>query len=180
MPSISSTPGGGAKSTVVRRSRARRAGESAFGMLLLLRNMLLALITLVLLSAGVWQSWDTAWPAITGHQRGTVKITSCRGDDCTGPFTASTGARGGLDKARIAESVSGHTGRTIEVARRPGTTRVVRTGPAGVLYGCVPFGGAMLLASVVVAGGLRMRRTGLTLGLLGAAVMAGAWGLLSF
>ena len=35
---------------------------------------------------------------------------------------------------------------------KPGTDEVVRSGPPGVLYAWVPLGGALLLASVVVAG----------------------------
>jgi hypothetical protein len=34
----------------------------------------------------------------------------------------------------------------------------MRSGPAGILYSWVPLGGALLLASVVVAGGLRLTR----------------------
>jgi hypothetical protein len=41
---------------------------------------------------------------------------------------------------------------------KPGSSHVVRTGPAGLLYAWVPLAGALLLASVVVAGGLRLTR----------------------
>jgi hypothetical protein len=55
----------------------------------------------------------------------------------------------------------------------------VRTDPGGLLYASIPLGGALLLASLVVAGGLRMKRTALVAALLGAAILGGAWALLT-
>ena len=49
-------------------------------------------------------------------------------------------------------------GEVYSVTVKPGSSDVVRSGPAGLLYAWVPLGGALLLASVVVAGGLRLTR----------------------
>ncbi|GAB2830958.1 hypothetical protein [Streptomyces daliensis] len=168
------------KSGGVKRSRTRRAGENAYGVLLLAKSALMVLIALLLLCAGVWTSWGTARPAMTGSERGTVRVERCGEDVCTGTFTPADSHRDVRERVTVAKTVSGKTGETLDVAVRPGTDEVVRTGPAGILYAWVPFGGALLLASLVVAGGLRMRRTALALGVLGAATTAGAWALLTF
>ncbi|NSC22164.1 hypothetical protein FM076_13575 [Streptomyces albus subsp. chlorinus] len=169
-----------------KRSLVRRLGESAFGVLLLARAGLMALIALVLVVAGAWTSWDTASVAMTGDERGTVTVASCDDDTCTGTFLgegeteAGAGAGAGPQKVTVSEFVSGGRGETLEVAVEPGTEHVVRTGPAGILYAWVPLGGSLLLASLVIAGGLRMRRTAAVTGLCGALLMGGAWALLTF
>jgi hypothetical protein len=58
----------------------------------------------------------------------------------------------------IEQSVAVKKGRTYTVTVKPGSDEVVRSGPAGLLYAWVPLAGALLLASVVVAGGLRLTR----------------------
>ncbi|MBE9498670.1 hypothetical protein IHE61_09185 [Streptomyces sp. GKU 257-1] len=157
----------------------RRLGESAFGMLLLVRaGGLLALVALILVVAGVWTSWDTASTALAGDERGTVTVRSCEDDECSGTFRNEKKSR--PEQVTVSEFVSGGEGRTLEVAVQPGTDHVIRTGPAGVLYAWVPLGGALLLASLVIAGGLRMRRTAVTAGACGALIMGGAWALLTF
>ncbi|MFI7242867.1 hypothetical protein [Streptomyces qinglanensis] len=156
----------------------RRLGESAFGMLLLVRAGLLALVALVLVVAGVWTSWDTASTAMAGDERGTVTVRSCEDDECTGTFRNEKRSRS--EQVTVSEFVSGGEGQTLEVAVQPGTDHVIRTGPAGVLYAWVPLGGALLLASLVLAGGLRMRRTAVATGACGALIMGGAWALLTF
>ncbi|MFG3260306.1 hypothetical protein [Streptomyces sp. NPDC048172] len=163
----------------VKRSRTRRMGESAYGMLLLARTGLMGLIALLLVLTGVWTSWGTAKPAMTGKETGTVTVRTCGDDECTGVFTRK-GAPGKPEKVTVARSVSGETGESLDVAVKPGTDHVVRTGPAGILYAWVPLGGALLLASLVVAGGLRLKKTALGMGLFGALVMGGAWALLNF
>ncbi|MDJ1136565.1 hypothetical protein [Streptomyces iconiensis] len=164
--------------TSTKRSRTRRLGESAYGVLLLARTGLMALIALVLVVAGVWTSWGTAGPAMTGKERGTVTVRTCGDDECEGTFRPA--GPSAPEKVLLARSVSGGRGETLDVAVKPGTDHVVRTGPAGILYAWVPLGGALLLASLVVAGGLRMRRTAVGMGLAGVLVMGGAWALLAF
>ncbi|MFF9559430.1 hypothetical protein ACF1DY_26885 [Streptomyces albus] len=161
-----------------KRSRVRRLGESAFGLLLLARAGLMALIALVLVVAGAWTSWDTASVAMAGDERGTVTVGPCGDDECTGTFHAEDTAE--QQKVTVSEFVSGGRGQTLAVAVKPGTGHVVRTGPAGILYSWVPLGGALLLASLVIAGGLRMRKTAFVTGACGALIMGGAWALLSF
>ncbi|MGI5352872.1 hypothetical protein ACQEU8_32535 [Streptomyces sp. CA-250714] len=167
-----------AAQTKNRRSRMRRLGESAYGMLLLARAGLMALIALVLVVAGVWTSWDTATTAMTGNERGTVTVKKCGDDECTGTFLNEKTSK--HEKVTVSEFVSGGKGETLDVAVQPGTDHVVRTGPAGVMYAWVPLGGALLLASLVIAGGLRMRKTALLTGVCGALIMGSAWALLSF
>jgi hypothetical protein len=61
------------------------------------------------------------------------------------------------------------------VVVKPGSADVVRSGPAGVLYAWVPMGGALLLASVVVAGGLRRTRLAWVLAGSGIALLTAAF-----
>ncbi|GGY72133.1 hypothetical protein GCM10010300_14290 [Streptomyces olivaceoviridis] len=67
------------------------------------------------------------------------------------------------------------TGSTYAVVLKPGTGEAVRSGPAGILYAWVPLGGALLLASVVVAGGMRLARTAWVLGLSGTVLLTAAF-----
>lgn len=164
--------------TSSKRSRTRRVGESAFGVLLLARSGLMVLIALVLVVAGVWTAWGTARPAMGGGERGTVTVRTCGDDECEGSFLPEGSTS--PEKVTVARSVSGGTGEKLDVAVKPGTDHVVRTGPAGILYAWVPLGGSLLLAALVVAGGLRMRRTAVGMGLCGLLVMGGAWALLTF
>ena len=167
-------------SDTMKRSLIRRTGEPAYGMLLLAKTVLMGAVTILLVFTGVWTSWDTAQPAMFGDKRGTVRGEKCGQDSCTARFTPSGGKK--PQNVTIARTVSGKEGggETLDVALRPGTKRVVRTGPAGILYAWVPLGGALLLASLVIAGGLRLRRTAVVTGLIGAVVMASAWALLTF
>lgn len=200
----------------VKRSRTRRAGESAYGVLLLTKVAVMALVAAVLIVAGAWTSWAKASVAMMGDVQGQVTIASCGEDTCEGPFVRK-GGEGGLpdgesragedgesdkgagagkdgegspegdreagaqeDQVTVAKSVSGEPDQTLDVAVRPGTNEAVRTGPGGVLYAWLPLGGALLLASLVVAGGLRMRRTAVGMGAVGGLTMAAAWAFLTF
>ncbi len=69
-------------------------------------------------------------------------------------------------------------GERVEVTVKPGTTQAVRTGSAGILHAWVPFAGALLLAALVVAGGMRLRRTAWVMGLLGAVLLGAAFAAL--
>ncbi|KAF4405417.1 MULTISPECIES: hypothetical protein [Streptomyces] len=163
--------------TKSKRPLPRRAGESAFGLLLVSKYALMAAVALLLLVAGVWTSWDSAQHAMLtkGRERGTVTIETCSQDTCTGPFTPADPAGEVRPEVTIDKAVTSEKGERLAVAVKPGTEEVVRTGTAGVLHSWVPFAGSLLLAALVVAGGLRMRRTAWATGALGAVLLAGAF-----
>ncbi|MEU1402106.1 hypothetical protein ABZ471_07015 [Streptomyces sp. NPDC005728] len=117
-------------------------------------------VAALILFAGVWGSWGTAQHVMLtkGRERGTIKVTRCDGDTCRGPFTPTSEGAKARPSVEIANSVAVRKGLTYAVVVKPGTDEVVRSGPAGMLYAWIPLGGALLLASVVVAGGLRLPR----------------------
>ncbi|MCC3653486.1 MULTISPECIES: hypothetical protein [Streptomyces] len=164
-----------------RRPAVRRAGESAYGLLLVGKQALMAAVALLVLIAGVFTSWDAAQHAMLtkGRERGTVTIERCDGDVCGGRFEPAAGAPAGADAERrtvtVVEAAGRERGERLPVAVKPGTDEAVRTGLGGVLHAWIPFAGALLLAALVVAGGLRMRRTAWWLGLAGAALLGGAF-----
>jgi hypothetical protein len=134
-------------------------------------------LAVLILFAGVWGSWGTAqYVMLTkGRERGTVKVVRCAGDGCTGAFRpVSEGARA-RDRVVIDQAVAVRRGRTYDGVVEPGTDRVVRSGPAGILYAWVPLGGALLLASVVVAGGMRLTRAAWLLAGSGAVLLTGTF-----
>ena len=117
-------------------------------------------VALVILIAGVWASWGSAqYVMLTkGRERGTIEVARCS-----------------QDRVAIEKTVAVRKGRTYTVVVKPGTDDVVRSGPAGVLYSWVPMGGALLLASVVVAGGLRRARFAWVLAGSGVALLTAAF-----
>ncbi|MEU8684242.1 hypothetical protein [Streptomyces sp. NPDC048611] len=163
----------------VRRSRTRRAGESAFGMLLVARAGVMGLLALLLLVAGVWTSWQTAQYAmlVKARGRGVMTVSACAGERCTGPYVPAAGEGRRLAKVSVAQG-SVDRGARVEVTVKPGTTHAVRTGAAGILHAWVPFAGSLLLAALVVAGGMRLRRTAWVMGLLGAVLLGAAFAAL--
>ncbi|MEU9475375.1 hypothetical protein [Streptomyces sp. NPDC048191] len=153
---------------------ARQASVSAlrFG-----RVAAMGALAVLILFGGVWGSWGTAqYVMLTkGRESGTVRVSSCAGGRCAGPFApVSAGARARA-RVEIAESVAVRKGRTYDVVLKPGTADAVRSGPAGILYAWVPLGGALLLASVVVAGGMRLTRVAWVLAGCGVALLTGAF-----
>jgi hypothetical protein len=144
-----------------------------------LKAVVLAAIVLLIVAAGVWTSWKTAQHIVLtkGRERGTMTVTACGDTRCTGPYLPDDTALGGpRAKVTIDKSLTHHrTGEKIPVAVEPGTGTVVRTGWAGGLHAWVPLGGALLLAAVVVAGGLRLRRVAWAMGLLGAGLLIAAF-----
>lgn len=159
-----------------KRSRTRRAGESAYGMMLFGRNVVVALIALLLVVAGAWTSWDNAQHAMfpKDGNSGTMTVEKCADRRCAGPFVASSGGSA-PEEVNVSESASRKVGESLSVSLKPGTDKVVRTGPAGILHSWIPLGGALALAAVVLAGGLGLRRMGWALGLTGIGVMVAAF-----
>ncbi|MHC3470649.1 hypothetical protein ACYF6T_18270 [Streptomyces sp. 7R007] len=133
-------------------------------------------VAALILIAGVWASWGTApYVMLTkGRERGTVTVTRCGDDTCTGPYTPVSA--GSQRRARVVldETVGVREGHSYAVIVRPGTDEVVRSGPAGVLYAWAPLAGALLLASVVVAGGLRRTRPAWAMAGLGLVLLTAA------
>ena len=125
-------------------------------------------VAALILIAGVWASWGTAQHVLLtqGRASGTIEVTRCEDDTCTGPYTPISEGSTRRAKVVIEKTVAVRKGQTYTVVVKPSSDDVVRSGPAGILYAWVPLGGALLLASVVVAGGLGRTR--------GAWVMAGA------
>lgn len=161
---------------MVKRSRSRRVAEGAWGLMLLARMVAVTAVAALLLVSGAWDSWRTAQHVMLtkGRERGTMTLVSCGDSTCTGPF-APKGTAAARARVTISLPIRHTTGAKIPVAVEPGTNKVVRAGWGGILFAWVPFGGALLLAAVVLAGGLRMRRTAWTLGACGAALLAGAF-----
>ncbi|MFG2474242.1 hypothetical protein [Streptomyces fagopyri] len=147
------------------RKRPRKNAHTAlrFG-----RLAAMGTVTALILIAGVRGSWGTAQHVMLGkgREQGTMTVTACSEERCTGPYRPVSAGSRARARVTIDESAAVRKGRTYAVTVKPGSGEVVRSGPAGLLYAWIPFGGALLLASVVVAGGLRLTRS--------AWVMAGA------
>jgi hypothetical protein len=141
------------------------------------RLAVMGTVTVLLLIAGVWGSWPTAHNVMLtkGRESGTIQVTACGDDTCTGPYTPVSAGSKARDRVVIDHTVAVKKGRTYSVVVKPGTDEVMRSGPAGILYAWVPLGGALLLASVVVAGGLRLTRAGWVLAGSGIALLTAAF-----
>ncbi|MFF9097515.1 hypothetical protein ACF1AY_32800 [Streptomyces sp. NPDC014776] len=154
------------------RSRQASAAALRFG-----RLAVMGAVTALILVAGVWASWGTAQHVMLtkGRERGTVVVTRCAEEVCTGPFTPGSAGSVARRSVVIEDALAVRVGRTYAVVVKPGSDEVVRSGPAGVLFAWVPLGGALLLASVVVAGGLRLTRAAWVLAGSGFALLTAAF-----
>jgi hypothetical protein len=134
-------------------------------------------VAVLILIAGVWASWGTAQHVMLtkGRERGTVEVTRCGQGSCTGPYAPLSEGSQPRSTVVLEKSVAVREGRTYTVVLKPGSDDAVRSGPAGVLYAWIPLGGALLLASVVVAGGLLRTRAAWVLALSGAALLTAAF-----
>ncbi|OIK24103.1 hypothetical protein VT52_029265 [Streptomyces malaysiense] len=134
-------------------------------------------IAALIVFAGVWGSWGNAQHVLLtkGREQGTVKVTACSGGTCDGAFTPTSPGARARARVEIAEAVAVRKGRTYDVVLKPGGSDALRSGPAGILYAWVPLAGALLLASVVVAGGMRLRRVAWGLGLAGLGLLTAAF-----
>ncbi|GAA3789679.1 hypothetical protein [Streptomyces chiangmaiensis] len=156
------------------------SSQGAVAMLRFGRLAAMGTVAVLIVIAGVWGSWDTAqYVMLTkGRERGTIEVTRCGADTCSGPFTPlSAGARARASVV-IDKTVAVKRGQTYTVVVKSDSDDVVRSGPAGVLYAWVPLGGALLLASVVVAGGLRLARVSWVLAGAGIALLTAAFVML--
>ncbi|MDQ0684334.1 hypothetical protein QF032_003333 [Streptomyces achromogenes] len=141
------------------------------------RFAVMGALAVLILVAGVWGSWGSAQHVMLtkGREQGTVEVTGCAGGRCAGPYTPLSAGSTARARVVLDQSVAVREGRTYTVVLKPGGDRAVRSGPAGVLYAWVPFGGALLLASVVVAGGLGRVRAGWVLAGSGVALLTAAF-----
>ncbi|MFH9470583.1 hypothetical protein ACH4LT_25390 [Streptomyces clavifer] len=129
-------------------------------------------IVLLLLVAGAWSSWNTAHHIVLakGREHGTMAVTGCGEDVCTGSFTPDAQSQ---DRAAVTiqRSVAVKKGDRFPVVVKPGSGDVVRTGTPGFLHAWLPLGGALLLAALVIGGGLRLTRTAWGAAITGAALL---------
>ncbi|MFF3752954.1 hypothetical protein ACFYYH_21220 [Streptomyces sp. NPDC002018] len=140
------------------------------------RQAAMACVAVLLLVAGVWASWGSAQHVVlaTGREHGTLTVTSCADQSCTGPYDPD-GPQGPRAGMRIEESVAVKKGGRFPVVVKPDTDELVRTGTPGLLYAWIPLGGALLLASLVVGGGMRLTRTAWAAAVAGGALMLAAF-----
>ncbi|WP_329457463.1 hypothetical protein [Streptomyces sp. NBC_01497] len=134
------------------------------------RSVVMALVALVLLVGGGYASWDDAQHVMLakGRQHGVYAVTACGDATCAGSFDPD-GPGGPESDMTIKSSVAAHKGERFPVVVKPGTHDVVRSDTAGSLHAWEPMGGALLLAGLVIAGGMRLGRFGLIVAALGAA-----------
>ena len=134
-------------------------------------------VAVLILIAGVWASWGSAQHVMLtkGRESGTIEVTRCGAHSCTGPYTPISAGSQPRRSVVIEKNVAVRKGQTYTVVIKPGGDSVVRSGPAGILYSWVPLGGALLLASVVVAGGLRRTRLAWVMAGSGTALLTAAF-----
>ncbi|MFC8197199.1 hypothetical protein ACFWBR_44050 [Streptomyces sp. NPDC060006] len=134
-------------------------------------------VAALILIAGVWASWGTAQHVMLtkGRERGTMTVTRCAEDRCTGPYRPVSAGSTARERVVLDSEVAVEKGRTYAVVVKPGSDDVVRTGTGGLLYAWVPLGGALMLASMVVAGGLRLSRPAWVLGGAGLTLVTAAF-----
>ncbi|MFD7794178.1 hypothetical protein [Streptomyces sp. NPDC059759] len=151
--------------------------QSAHAALRFGRLAAMGAVTLLILVAGVWASWGTAQHVMLGkgRERGTLAVVSCADGTCWGPFTPSSPGYRARDRVSIDQEPAVRKGRTYTVTVKPDSDEVVRSGPAGLLYAWSPLAGALLLASVVVAGGLRLTRVAWVMAGAGLALLTAAF-----
>ncbi|GAA3484066.1 MULTISPECIES: hypothetical protein [Streptomyces] len=149
----------------MKRSTSHRA-------LLYGRSAALGCVVLLLLVAGVLSSWSSAQHIVLakGREHGAMAVTGCGADVCTGPFTPAEHATA-RPRVTIERSVAVKKGDRFPVVVKPGTDEVVRTGVPGFLHSWVPLGGALLLAALIIGGGLRLTRTAWGTGIAGAVLL---------
>ncbi|MEV0225940.1 hypothetical protein [Streptomyces sp. NPDC050704] len=151
--------------------------QNAFAALRFGQLAVMGTVAVLILIAGVWASWGTAQHVMLtkGRERGTMTVTRCADDRCTGPYQPTSEGSTARERVVLDSDIAVEKGRTYTVVVKPGSDDVVRSGPGGLLYAWVPLGGALLLASVVVAGGLRLTRLAWVFGGAGLTLVTAAF-----
>ncbi|MFF8291088.1 hypothetical protein ACF068_17930 [Streptomyces sp. NPDC016309] len=141
------------------------------------RGAAMALVALLLVVAGTWASWGTAQHVLLskGREHGTLTVTGCSADLCTGRFVPEGPAGTTRTDLTIEHSVAVRKGGRYAVVRKPDTTELVRTGWSGGLHAWLPLGGALLLAALVIGGGMRLTRLAWVSASLGGALLVGTF-----
>ncbi|MFJ1927137.1 MULTISPECIES: hypothetical protein [unclassified Streptomyces] len=136
------------------------------------RTAALGCVVLLLLVAGVLASWDSAQHIVLakGREHGTMTVTGCGSEVCTGPYVPSDDGSG-RSRVSVDKSVAAKKGDRFPVVVKPGTFEVVRTGTPGLLHAWVPLGGALVLAALVIGGGMRLPRIAWGAGIAGAVLL---------
>ncbi|MFJ7421690.1 hypothetical protein ACIQXD_24220 [Streptomyces uncialis] len=158
------------------RSPSGSSRGSGRAVLTWLGRSAMGLVALVLLVAGVWGSWGSAQHVLftKGRERGEMTVSRCGGEECVGAFTPlSPGARA-RERVVLDQSVGAGAGDRLAVVVKPDTDEVVRAGIPGLVRSWVPLGGALLLAAVVLAGGVRLWRTAWATAAAGLLLLAAA------
>ncbi|MFE4665094.1 hypothetical protein ACFRI7_25590 [Streptomyces sp. NPDC056716] len=137
----------------------------------------MGVVAALILIAGVWASWGSAqYVMLTkGRERGTVEVARCADGVCTGAYAPVSAGSRARESVVLDDTVAVVEGETYAVVMKPGGAEAVRSGPGGVLYAWVPLGGALVLASVVVAGGLLRTRVAWVMAGAGAGLLTAAF-----
>ncbi|MFI6940269.1 hypothetical protein ACIBI4_13430 [Streptomyces sp. NPDC050418] len=141
------------------------------------RTVATAALAVLLLVVGIWTSWSTAQHVLftKGRERGQITIARCDGDFCTGRFEPLSPGAKARATVTIEESLGTEKGAKLPVVVKPGSSQVVRGGGPGFFHAWIPLGGALLMAAVVVGGGLRMTRTAWGVASAGVLLLFGAF-----
>lgn len=136
------------------------------------RNAAVALVILLLLVAGAWASWESAHHVLLpkGREHGVLTVSACGEQTCSGRYVPDDGGSP-RTTVTIERSVAARTGQALPVVLKPGTDVALRTGWGGGLHAWLPLGGAMLLAALLAAGGLRATRTAWSLAAAGGVLL---------
>lgn len=145
-------------------------------MLLYGRRAAMAGVALLLLVAGFWSSWGDAQHVLLakGREHGTLTVADCGEETCTGPYDPE-GSAAPREGMTIEKSVAVKKGAKLPVVLKPDSDVLVRAGTAGALYAWHPMGGALLLAALVIGGGLRLTRIAWATAAAGGALLVGAF-----
>ncbi|MEU6660699.1 hypothetical protein [Streptomyces sp. NPDC046821] len=144
------------------------------------RRVVMAAAALLILLAGAWMSWSSARYVLfaDGHERGTLTVAACADRTCTGAYAPLSPGSHARAKVVITRSFAEKRGVRVPVVLKPGTPEAIRTGAPGFFHAWVPLGGALLLASVLIAGGLRLRRWAWATAAAGVALLTAAFAAL--
>ena len=138
-----------------------------------------ALLAVLLVVAGCWSSWDTVQHSLYAKegQRGVLTLAGCDRSACTGAFAPRSAVGEEVADVRLTQRIGLEQGDRLAVALWPDSTDAIRTGLPGFLYAWLPLTGSLLLAALLIAGGMRLYRVGwavggLALALIGATFFA--------